>query len=316
MTTAAQSLAQAVRGGLVDTRSTLTGQVSVAAIGASNIVHRVDKADRAVAYVKATGMAAGLDGDDSVARERLVVGLLAGTSIVPTPLSLSTESELWLAPVAGASLADLSFAGDASGITAGFAALGTTLAQLHRTPLPAQAPRLRLPWPLLDHLPPHMDSAKHHAVPTLVIETARSWPDVMAAAAQAWRATAWTHGDVSAMNVILASDGSARLIDWESAGAGDPSWDLAGAQMLAAALLPGQVEIAMARLRHAYRAAGGPAAEPSRALRCVRTLCAAYQVAVGAFTVDRQPDYDGSVTKLLKDAALLADTHRSHHVLP
>ncbi|MFZ2167206.1 MAG: hypothetical protein WAV45_17275, partial [Propionibacteriaceae bacterium] len=147
MTTAAQSLAQAVRGGLVDTRSTLTGQVCVAAIGASNIVHRVDKDDRAVAYVKATGMAAGLDGDDSVARERLVVGLLAGTSIVPTPLSLSTESELWLAPVAGASLADLSFAGDASGITAGFAALGTTLAQLHRTSLPAQAPRLRPPWP-------------------------------------------------------------------------------------------------------------------------------------------------------------------------
>ena len=72
----------------------------------------------------------------------------------------------------------------------------------------------------------------------------------------------------------------------------------------------------MARLRRASRAAGGPAAEPSRALRCVRTLCAAYQVAVGAFTVDRQPDYDGSVTKLLKDAALLADTHRSHHVLP
>ncbi|MBK9158076.1 MAG: phosphotransferase [Micropruina sp.] len=112
---------------------------------------------------------------------------------------------MWLAPVAGASLADLSFAGDASGITAGFAALGTTLAQLHRTSLPAQAPRLRPPWPLLDLLPPHMDSAKHHAVPTLVIETARSWPDVMAAAAQAWRATAWTHGDVSAMNVILAS---------------------------------------------------------------------------------------------------------------
>ena len=106
MTSAAQALAHAVRGGLIGPAETLGGQVSLATIGASNIVHRLDRGPVPVAYVKATGIAAGVDGDDSVARERRVVGLLDGSVAVPAALSLSTATQLWLEPVAGSSLAD------------------------------------------------------------------------------------------------------------------------------------------------------------------------------------------------------------------
>ena len=46
-----------------------------------------------------------------------------------------------------------------------------------------------------------------------------------------WRATAFIHGDVRWHNVIVtaprgAGDGAVRLVDWESAGRGDPCWDV------------------------------------------------------------------------------------------
>lgn len=311
MTGPAAVLAHAVRSGLVEAGQALAGRVGVTAIGASNLVHRIDLDGSAVAFVKATGPAAALDGDDSVAREVHVLGLLRDGSAVPTVLPITTPAELWLGPVEGTSIAELAGGQDVAATSDAFAALGTALASLHRTPVAAEAPVLRLPWPLLDDLPAHMETARYHRVPTLVIETARQLPDVTTHVRSRWRAITWVHGDVSPMNAIVGADGAARLIDWEGAGVGDPSWDLAGALLMTHLAAPGWEPVAAARLLHAYRTGGGPGAEPDPALSCVRTLVAAYQQAVGAFALGGVPDADGQVTRLLDEAMALAEAHRA-----
>ena len=311
MTSAAQVLSRAVRLGILQPRDALSGRAYVTAIGASNFVHRVSVDGAAVAFVKSTGQAAALDGDDSVAREAAVLRLLSGTRTAPDILPQTTGGELWLAPVEGMSVAELSGTGDIPAMSDAFAGLGTTLAGLHRVATREGAPEFRLPWPMLDRLPAHMETARHHKVPTRVIETARSLRDVTSAARQRWLPIAWTHGDVSAMNIIVSTTGHVRLIDWEGAGFGDPVWDLAGADLMAGLLAPGWYQVAVARLRHAYRSAGGPAREPDPATRCVRTLVAAYQHAAGAFALGTLPDADGSVTRLLDDALEWAAVHRA-----
>lgn len=44
-----------------------------------------------------------------------------------------------------------------------------------------------------------------------------------------WAADTVIHGDVRFTNVLIRSSGEALLVDWESAGAGDSRWDVAGA---------------------------------------------------------------------------------------
>jgi aminoglycoside phosphotransferase (APT) family kinase protein len=305
---AAAVLARAVRSGLVDASAALSGRVVVTRIEGSNPVLRLADDGRPLAFVKATGAAARLNGEDTVAREQAVVRRLAPSGAVPGALPQSTAAEIWLAPVEGTSLVQLSFAGDVGALSEAFAAAGTALAGLHRQPV-AGAPTMDLPWPMLDALPAHMHAAKYHDVPSRVLATARELADVAAAARASWTASAWAHGDVSASNVLVAADG-ARLIDWESAGLGDPSWDLAGARMLADGLAAGWSDLAWRRLLAGYRAAGGTAAEPTPALWCVRLLVAAYQQAVGVLVAGETPDADGSVSTLLQKARLAAGAHR------
>lgn len=309
MTSAARVLAHAVGRRLVTSDDALSGRVTVRVIGASNFVHRLDLDGVAVAYVKSTGQAAAMDGDDSVAREMEVLERLRGGTYVPEVLSATTPDQLWLAPAAGMNLAELVGAGDVAAMSEAFAAAGRALAGLHTAPVREGAPLLRLPWPMLENLPAHMETARHHEVPTHVITTARSLRVVTAAAREHWQPSAWVHGDVSPMNVIIAPDGLARLIDWEGAGVGDPAWDLAGADLMALLVAPQWHQIATARLRHSYREASGTAHEPDPALKCVRTLVAAYQQAVGALAMGAVPDSDGTVTRLLDEAHALAARH-------
>ncbi len=318
MTHAATVLAHAVAAGLVDASAVLAGRVTVHAIGASNSVHRVELNAAPLAFVKGTGQAAEMDGDDSVARESEVLRLLRGLCPSPGVLPAGGSDELWLTPVPGTSLAELTVTGDVETLSDAFASLGRALAELHRIPPPPNAPAFRLPWPLLDELPGHMETARFHEVPTRVIETARSLTDITSAVSESWAADSWTHGDVSAMNAILGPDATVRLIDWEGAGIGDPSWDLAGANAMARFVAPTWFPVAWARLLASYREAGGPARPPDTAMLCVRMLVAAYQQAVGAFAVGSVPDADGAVTQLLAEVDALTAQFRSEadHVLP
>ncbi|MFN8137565.1 MAG: aminoglycoside phosphotransferase family protein [Propionicimonas sp.] len=309
MTSAAAVLAQAVRTGLVDASAALAGVVTVTRIDGSNPVLRLARDGRPVAFVKGTGEAALLNGEDTVARERAVVSRLAASGTAPRALPQGTPHELWLSAVEGRSLAELSQSGDVGALSEAFASVGVALAGLHRLRAGSSTPAMDLPWPMRDALPPHMHSARHHEVPARVLETAADLADVTVAAKAAWRADGWAHGDVSATNVLVGPDG-ARLIDWESAGRGDPSWDLAGARVVAGLVATGWSDLAWRRLHAAYRAAGGPAPEPAHALWCVRLLVAAYQQAVGVLVGGGTPDADGSVTTLLDQARRAAGAHR------
>lgn len=304
MTAAAGALAAAVRGGLVSAGDALAGRVRVAAVGASNQVHVVASDAGPLAYVKSPGQAARLDGDDTVARETAALAHVGGWA-APTVLPLTTPRSLWLAPVSGPSLVEVCLTGDVGRLSDTFAAVGTTLAGLHALPVTAGSPPMLLPWPMLGALPAHMDSARHHAWPSRIIRAARDAADVMDMARLQWTATGWVHGDVSPANLVLTADG-ARLIDWESAGIGDQSWDLAGARVMVDALATGWAGVAWGRLASAYRDAGGPAAEPTPTLRCVRLLVAAYQYAVGAVVAGADPDKDGTVSAMMDGASAAA----------
>ncbi len=299
MTAAAAVLAQAVRSGLVSASAALSGAVTVTRIEGSNPVLRLAHDGRVLAFVKGTGPAARLNGEDTVARERAVMARLSAFAGAPAELATGTADDLWLAPVAGRPLASL--VGDIAVLSEAFAALGRTLADLHRVPVSPGAPVMGLPWPMLETTPSHMETARYHEVPTRVIATARDLSDVAAGARRAWRPEGWAHGDVSASNVLVDAEG-AHLVDWESAGLGNRSWDLAGARVLAEQAAPEWSELAMRRLLSAYREAGGAAPEPDPALWCVRLLVAAYQLAVGVLVGGGTPDADGSVSALLERA--------------
>jgi thiamine kinase-like enzyme len=82
------------------------------------------------------------------------------------------------------------------------------------------------------------------------------------------------HGDLSGTNILIAGPGRVRLIDFEAAGAGDPSWDLVCAEAVIAMLDPHSV----AALHAAYRDDGGPG-RPTSALRLIRGVMTCWQKA-------------------------------------
>ena len=108
-------------------------------------------------------------------------------------------------------------------------ALAATLAAWHAGTRAADFPPLR-PWPLdlLAGEPPAF-LAGNDGVRALL-----AWlPDrallaaTLAAARARWAPLAIVHGDARLDNWLLDDVGGATLIDWETAGRGDPAWDVA-----------------------------------------------------------------------------------------
>jgi aminoglycoside phosphotransferase (APT) family kinase protein len=78
----------------------------------------------------------------------------------------------------------------------------------------------------------------------------------------AWRSPALIHGDCKLDNVILADDGTIRLIDWEMARLGDPAWDLAALSHRVLIDEGDGAAMPLARLAAAYAGAPGLPAQP------------------------------------------------------
>jgi len=291
MRTAPTLLTDAVASGLVDPAEVVAGRAAIRPVLGSNLVHRVDRAGLAVAYVKQAGAASVLDLDDTVAVETQTLHRLAGLAPVPLVIAGGPES-VWTAPVAGVPLALLS-TGDPSGtrlVDLAAARLGRALADLHWVVLDLPAPIARMPWPLHpDRVLPSMRGAVAGSACAEVLAELNREPvrSALAAAAAWWRADAWIHGDLSAGNVIVADRRTVSLIDLEAAGCGDPGWDVVCAEAALAAVDPrptGQRD-SLTIFRTAYAEAGG-LGQPTAALRCARELMTAWQYAAAQHAHD------------------------------
>ncbi|WBO21377.1 aminoglycoside phosphotransferase family protein [Sphingomonas abietis] len=140
--------------------------------------------------------------------------------------------------------------------------VGRALATLHGpvSQATAGAPSRRLfaalmPWVLT------IGTAEARYVPltpasATVLQQLMAWPGAGAALQRlraAWRADQIIHGDVKAPNLLVATDGTARIIDWEIVTLGDGLWDVAG--LIHSMLvpnpggLPEPLDVAQARVR-------------------------------------------------------------------
>ncbi|MGN6414261.1 phosphotransferase family protein [Flexivirga sp.] len=286
-------LSLAVRAGMVAGRDVISGVTGAVPVTRTNGVHCVQRSGRPLAYAKQPGVASRLDGDDVVAAERSALTRLRHLGLTPPLIPQGGPAVVWTAAVRGTDLTTLSL--DQQSALRLSHALGAALVALHRAPVDPDVPTARAPWPLLDA--PLASMTTHPAGPDrdAVLATWRE-PVVRAALAplrDSWaRAARWTHGDLSASNVFVDGDSRITFVDWESAGRGDPCWDLVSLeQSLTSIGLP------LHRFRRAYAAGGGPALPCPSGWRTVRFLVTAWQYAAAPGA-----DHHRLVERLLTDA--------------
>jgi len=112
-------------------------------------------------------------------------------------------------------------------------ATGLALAQVHADPLRGKVD----PWPMPAQLPETTVSAAAYETAALIsrlcprlARRVASILEVLAATAPAGTERVFCHGDFSADQVVVDAQGRPGLIDWDSAGIGDPATDLATVQ--------------------------------------------------------------------------------------
>jgi Ser/Thr protein kinase RdoA (MazF antagonist) len=155
---------------------------------------------------------------------------------------------------------------DAAGALVGHA-LGKVLASGEFATLSAAARAPMRPWGLRLLLePPPRFVVEHPPAMALHDELSRrrSLTDGLRGVAATWSPTGLVHGDLRWDNCLIDVDGQAVLVDWESAGWGDPAWDVgcAAAEHFAwGPLAPDAAAPPTANadgLTHAYLAMVGP----------------------------------------------------------
>ncbi|MFT3876836.1 MAG: phosphotransferase [Propioniciclava sp.] len=285
-------LAAAIHAGLVPVDLAGRGQIGVASTARSNPVHRIDAGGVPVAFVKQAGLAARLAGADPVAVESRVLGLLAGSGLVPALLPQRDPRTVWTRPAPGRPL--LEAVSSVAALDAAARGLGGALARLHGLPVDA-APAATVPWPLASRRPAWVGAVRTPGV-AAVLDALGAEPlrSALAAAASAWTPRGWVHGDVSALNVFV--DGPrVTFIDLEDAGLGHPDWDVVCALDTLAGLDPRPEAPAASVFLDAY---GRP--EPAPVWWTLRTVMTAWQLAAA------NPDEELSAHYLDRARALAA----------
>ncbi len=106
---------------------------------------------------------------------------------------------------------------------------GRVLARLHETTVDASAPVtpwvVRLGEPDLDTV---VDLSAANFEIIRIVQGSATLPRALEALARDLEPDAFVHNDLRADNVIVATGSAPVLADWETAGTGDPAWDLGG----------------------------------------------------------------------------------------
>jgi aminoglycoside phosphotransferase len=286
MNTVRELVAQASSVGLVTPREVRDGVVSIRDESRNNHVHAIMVRNHPVGYVKQRGWASLLDGDDVINRERTNLRYLRDVDLGPRLLPDQPGDGLWVGVVKGVGLAEQR--GNLPELTEVCQAWGVAVAELHglRTTSAGliQAPR---PWVLQ---PSHRSRSMHDVGSAsgyaAVLKAVDNEPVLRAAADQVeqrWANRYWIHGDLSATNVLVERVPSLRVrfIDFESAGIGDPAWDLATALDTIAWLTPiwhSSAEPLKEFFLRGYTRAGGTG-RLYPAMQAVRSLATAWQAA-------------------------------------
>jgi aminoglycoside phosphotransferase (APT) family kinase protein len=148
-----------------------------------------------------------------------------------------------------------------------------------------QQDRAERPWALSMHRPSAADLRWLSPASRKLIRDLQAEPDVgrqLDAVRHSWRDASFIHGDVRWTNVILRTGGATggwgiALVDWESAGLGDPRWDQGC--VLAQLLSDGLLAILAARESGASVPPAHDAAELGAVRNRVRRLSEASAVA-------------------------------------
>ena len=306
MLTSPGLLVAAVRHGIVPAADVRAGLVRVRQVSRSNPVHVVEHAGTPVGYVKQSGTAARLDGDDTVAVEAALLRAIAPLELAPAPIQQGGSGSVWMTALPGEELGAV--VDDAVRRPAAVE-LGRALARLHRHPAAPDLPLAPRPWPLMDSLPPSMQGGSGRSDTRPVLD-ALDRPVVQRAlgiARSQWRPTHLVHGDVSSGNVIVSTTTSGHvrvgLVDFELGGRGCPDHDLASAAAMLTDLSRPGLDLTALCLG-AYWAACGPA-EAAPQWRCVRALLTAWQLAV-----THGDDGAGDVARVLSRAVSAAEEVR------
>ncbi|HEY2043757.1 MAG TPA: phosphotransferase [Jatrophihabitans sp.] len=326
---------QAVEAGVLNAATALNGGISVHDESRTHPVHRLDIDGTPVAYAKSRGWAAATDGDDSLAAERRALTLLRRSGLVPmelvpmelvpmelVPMELApTQPEshyvdvLWTQALQPCEpiYRVISSSSPARVITA-VRAWGQALARLHRSPAePDVTPTAALPWVLAaGDGPAHLRAMVPRSAALTVWAMLREDRAVRAAlqgAHEAWSATHWTHGDATSANCLARVTKPYQwriwFVDLETAGLGDPGWDLATAyESLEFHAISRRIDVrpVLTSLLSGYRDAGGPA-RLTRNLLVARAALTAVQVASSARTASAQQ----TVGPFLRRVAALTD---------
>jgi aminoglycoside phosphotransferase len=287
MHTVPELVAQASEVGLVTHREVQDGVVSVRdQSGSNHPVHAILVRDHAVGYVKEQGCPGGRDGHDVIARERQTLAYLDELDLGPRLLDRTPGEALWVGVVKGVGLERQH--GNICQLAEICQSWGAAVGELHRMsttgPGITYAPQ---PWSLHpDHRPPTMRAVSRNSAGATVLQAIESEPLLRVAAHEAcqrWRARHWIHGDLTAANVVVQTAPSVRVrfVDFEDAGLGDPTWDLATVLDSITWLAPRWHTLPQPLIEYflsGYRRSGGPGVLYP-AMQAVRAVATAWQVA-------------------------------------
>jgi aminoglycoside phosphotransferase (APT) family kinase protein len=312
----------------IDAHAVLDGRVSVTDLSRSNAVGLVHVDGRPAIVVKAGTVA--VDGVDPIAAEAAAYRWLGGSPATarcaPSPVPEAARAQAIVTrPLLGAVSLHEALAARSGEEEALIAELGRVLARVHGARAGTSGLVARRPWILgvPEGRAPAM-YAGNEAASAMLGEIARR-PGVTAAVARlgaTWTARTAIHGDLKFDNVLVVPDGAGHrlvLVDWELAGLGEPSWDLAGVvdglviPLRIAADAGPPVDLALvARLAEpalaAHRAVAGPALSPAPdELATAAVVRLAQSAAQLAAMGHQHPDAAAGAPRILAAATELAD---------